>query len=55
MIELIVNVLMTLLWFGVYGLAIYFLITTVRFMKEKNKLNQELLQKMDEFIQLNKN
>jgi hypothetical protein len=54
MFESLVNVFMMLLWFGLYGLAIYFLITTVSFMKENNKLNQELLQKMDEFIQLNK-
>lgn len=54
MFESLVNVVYALLWFVLYGLAIYFLITTVRFMKKNNKLDQELLKKMDEFIQLNK-
>ena len=54
MFESILNMFMTLLFFGIYGFAIYFLIAMVNFMKKNNQLNRELLQKMDEYIQLNK-
>lgn len=52
MFELIINVFMTLLWLGLYGLAIYFIINTIKFMKENNKQDKEVLLKINELIQI---
>lgn len=43
---------MTLLWLGLYGLAIYFIINTIKFMKENNKQDKEVLLKINELIQI---
>ena len=54
MFESISNKFMILLWFGIYGFAVYFIIVMINFMKKNNQLNKELLHKMDEYIQIKK-
>ncbi|MEW5953178.1 MAG: hypothetical protein AB1815_05410 [Bacillota bacterium] len=48
------TVLFSLLIIGVYGFAIYFVITAITFMREKNNHTKKMILKLDELIKLNK-
>ena len=50
----IYSVLYSLPIFVLYGFAIYFLITAIGFMREKNNQTKEMILKLDELIKLTK-
>jgi uncharacterized membrane protein YciS (DUF1049 family) len=48
------NILL-MIWLFIYGLVVYFLITAIRFMKNKNRTDEELVRKIDQLIELQQN
>lgn len=48
------SVFTLLILLSVYGIVFYFFITAIRFMKQKNNHDKELLQKINELIKLSK-
>ena len=48
------SVFFGLLILGLYGSAIYFIITAIGFMREKNNQTKEMILKLDELIKLTK-
>lgn len=47
----IIPIIMMIIWLFVIGFVIYFLITAVRFMKNKNRTDQEILNKLDRLME----
>lgn len=49
-----IPILYFMITLGIIGLAVYFLISTLRFFKNKTRHDRELLDKLDELIGLKK-
>ncbi len=52
--EMFRSVLYTIITFLLYGFGIYILISILRFMKQKNRHDREIMKKIDELIKLSK-
>ena len=48
----VVYIINLLAFLFIFSLSIYFIITTIKFMKEKSKNDKEILLKMNELIQV---
>lgn len=48
------NIIFEVMVYALYGFVIYFLITIIRYMKEKINHNKEMLTKISELIELTK-
>lgn len=47
----IIPIVMIIIWLFVIGFVIYFLNTAIRFMKNKNRTDQEILNKIDRLME----